>query len=286
MEIKEAKSSVVKSTVVLSKIYGNSMFPTLKSGDELIVKRVLPQQIKLYNIIIFEKGKNSVCHRAVNKDGQKKIFYTKGDFNLLGREKIKEQDIVGVAVAVISKKKFYSLKWQHTFLYYWGVQLIALLKEMITFYIDKLYNFSLLRKLLRKLSFSYVRCFSAKDEKDIESFYNLYSFLPQQLSSFFISARILGFYKGKFVGKLWVLKDNNNVNFWLWGPYVKLLYRARGMGTNLVKEALEIIGQKNAQNPIYALVPPKEALLNFYKKLGFAQESQACRTAFVVLRKH
>lgn len=280
----ESEDRPIRNKFILTKVYGNSMFPTLRSRDKVIVRKVSPADLNPRDIIIFEKDTQRVCHRIIKIDSKKGIFYTRGDFILGGREEVRKENIIGKAIALISREKIHSLKWQSTFFYCLGANLIVFLKELATFPIDNLYNFYLLRKFLKRLGFSYVNCFVAKTKEDIETFDTLYNFLPQQLSSFSISERIIGLYRDRFVGKLWVLEDKTSGNFWLWGPYVKLLYRARGIGSGLVKVALEII-KKNHSLPIYTLTPYQKSLHKFYEKLGFVREGHNDGSSFLVLRR-
>lgn len=78
---------ILGTSVPVAVVESNSMYPTLKVGDIIIVKGVQPSQIKVGDIIVFS-SKNvypglTVVHRVINvmyNDGEY-YFRTKGDNN-------------------------------------------------------------------------------------------------------------------------------------------------------------------------------------------------------------
>lgn len=265
----ESRIDAVSSELVLTKVYGNSMFPTIKNGERVLVKKVLNKDLRRGDIILIKKDLLKICHRIVNMDREKGVFGLKGDFNLKKDEEVKAEVVLGKVVALVSGDKMHPLKFQNTFLYYFGISSIVFLKEAASFLLNRLYSFCCLRRVLKKLSSNQIKCFEAKTEEDRELFYSLYNFIPEQLSSFCIAEMILGFYGGKFVGKLWVLEDKANGNFWLWGPYVKVLYRARNVGSSLIKKAVDSLKNRDVKSAVYADIPPSKALMMCFRKSGF-----------------
>ena len=263
-----------KKNFFTTKTYGNSMFPTIKNGEMILIKEIMPYELKRGNIVVFKKDRNTICHRIVKIDKKKERFYLRGDFTLRGKEEIKNDEIIGKVVAIQLKNKIYHLKLKNTLFYYLGTRLLIILKEIAFFLIDKLYSFRFIRVVCKKISFFNIAYGVARNEHDKELFLSFYNFLAPQLSSLSVSEMILSFYKERPVGKLWVFKDERNGNYWFWGPYVKLLYRARNIGKNLVKNGLEAIKQKKEKGEVYILIPPKISLQKLYEKFGFISKDR------------
>jgi len=269
MEMTDARNAAVNNDFMLTRAHGNSMYPVIKNGDRVLVKKVLSSDLRRGDIILVRKDLWNICHRIIHLDRGKNIFYLRGDFNLSQCEKVEEKDILGKAVALVSQDKLRPLKFQNSLLCYITITPFIFLKEFSSFFIDKCYSFKFLRRLLKALTYNQIKCSLVQNEEEKELFYSLYNFLPRQLSYFRISEMILGFYRNKFVGKLWVLKDEGTGNFWLWGPYVKVLYRSRNIGSSLIKVAIDSLKNRNVENHIYALSPYNKPLIVCFKKLGF-----------------
>ena len=60
---------------------GFSMWPFLRAGDRLMVRKIPPKDLKIGDIILYIKDKQSICHRLVKKvkKGEKYTFYAQGD---------------------------------------------------------------------------------------------------------------------------------------------------------------------------------------------------------------
>lgn len=274
---------LAQDKIILNRLCGSSMFPTLKGDDKVMVKGVPFQDLRLRDIIIFKQNGLKVCHRIIKIDRENSRLYTKGDFNTKGREEVKAEEIIGRVAAVVSGAKFYPLKFQKTFLYYKTVNLIAWLKDTVIFLFDNFYRLSFLRSLLKQSSAGRIECRCVHDETDSAFFEAFYNCFPQNYSAYLTFRRILGFYNGRPIAKLWVLKKGEEV--WLWGPYVKLFYRARGIGRSLVHEAQKEILKKEAVRFIYALVPFQTPIIKCYENSGFLKEGLLDKLSYFVLKK-
>lgn len=258
------------------------MFPTLRNKDKVMLKRVAFGNLRLREIIVFKQGPQRICHRIVKIDRKHAYVYARGDFNSRGVELVKEENLLGKVTAVISGNKIHSLGLRKTILYYLLIRLAAYSKDLVMFFIDTLYGKSIFRKFLKRISAGNIQCYLVEREKDAELFNSIYNFLPAEMANYSISERILCFYKGRFAGKLLVSKDDSA--FWLWGPHLRLFYRARGLGTELVKEAFKVVSAKG-KFVLYALAVPQESVLRFYEGLGFIRESKLNGSSLWVLRK-
>lgn len=269
----------------LARLCGSSMFPTLRGADKVVVKSVGFEELKLRDIIIFKQNGLKVCHRIIKIDRKNSRLYTRGDFNAKGDEEVKAEDIYGRVAAVLSGSKFYPLKFQKTLIYYKTVNLTARLKDTVIFLLDNFYRFAFLRKLLKQLSAARIECRCVYDETDNAFFDGFYNLLPQNYPSYSIFERILGFYDGRPIAKLWILKKGGK--YWFWGPYVKLFYRARGIGRSLVQEAQDVILKKETARAasIYALVPSQVSIIKFYENSGFLKEGALDKLPYFVFKK-
>ena len=92
---------------------GFSMWPFLKSGQKIIVKRAEIANLKLGDLILYRADKNIVCHRFINrikrKDGY--FFYAQADASCLSSpEAIKEGAFLGKVIGIMSDSRIISLE--------------------------------------------------------------------------------------------------------------------------------------------------------------------------------
>ncbi len=70
-------------------VVSNSMDPTLKKGDLVVVRGVSPEDIAIGDVIVYHNPLQGVAvvHRVIDikRDGDELIFYTKGDNNRTNR---------------------------------------------------------------------------------------------------------------------------------------------------------------------------------------------------------
>jgi len=90
---------------------GFSMWPFLKAGSKLFVKKAPIEKLKAGDIILYRKNNQVVCHRLIKKDARngKCFFYARGDNALSLSEPLPESAYVGKGVAILKKGKIVSL---------------------------------------------------------------------------------------------------------------------------------------------------------------------------------
>jgi GNAT superfamily N-acetyltransferase len=83
-------------------IKGSSMYPFLKDGDRVKIKKTDASKIKLGDLIYAEISDGVVIHRVIGKRNKEKkiIFITKGDANLFSVEKIYPENILGKIISI------------------------------------------------------------------------------------------------------------------------------------------------------------------------------------------
>lgn len=87
-------------------VEGKSMYPTLISGDKILVEK--KRDIYIGDIVAFYLGKKLVVHRVVRVKGD--MLYTKGDNSLSCDSPITVSDIQGVAIARLRGNKLMTLE--------------------------------------------------------------------------------------------------------------------------------------------------------------------------------
>jgi signal peptidase I len=80
-------------------VLSGSMAPMIQIGDKVLVKRVVPEQIRFGDIIVFKKTGTLITHRVIGKrvDNQNIIFFQKGDSNTIATGVFAENVIGKVA---------------------------------------------------------------------------------------------------------------------------------------------------------------------------------------------
>lgn len=86
-------------TVKIS-VRGMSMFPFLLTNDVVLVKPVVPADLKFGQLIVYKTGDNWVVHRLVGKNNNKGLVYTRGDGLARKDKPIKSSDVIGVVVSI------------------------------------------------------------------------------------------------------------------------------------------------------------------------------------------
>jgi len=102
-----------ESEVSFFQTSGFSMWPFLKSGQKIIVKRAGSANLKLGDLILYQGDKTIVCHRFINrikrKDGN--FLYTQADASCLSSpEAIKEEMFLGKVIGIMSDNHIINLE--------------------------------------------------------------------------------------------------------------------------------------------------------------------------------
>lgn len=235
----------------LINVIGGSMFPTLRHGDKILAKEVKACGIKVRDIIIYENKFNyPVTHRVIKivNSGEGLVFYAKGDFSAMV-DAIHENKVLGKVMLKARGDKFKFLSFEKSAIYCFFVNILCSVKDSFRKIIEKAYSSPFLRKSIKRLfplqvSYEYIQ--DVRQSLESKSCYNVYPFIPE---GFFPFCEFIAKYKTIAVGKLVVLK-NKNGEYRLFGPFVRLFYRARGIGTGLIKKGQRFL-QKEPIHPSF-----------------------------------
>lgn len=106
-------ASYKKAPISMCKVISRSMFPLLRKGDWIIVNSNFHEkEIKPGVILLYYFHNKFIVHRIVRIDVDR--ITTKGDFSLCLDPPIKNEQIIGIVVAV--KKGKYTIQLNHPLL--------------------------------------------------------------------------------------------------------------------------------------------------------------------------
>lgn len=258
---------------ILSTSFGQSMFPTIKHRDRLLIQKSSAIKIKPRDIIVYKNNSYlAMAHRVIKIINTPKglVFHTRGDFNA-GIEMVLQESILGKVVGIYRHNRFRFLSCENSLIYYLFMRALSSFKDALTKIIERIYSFILIRRIIKLFFPLKINCSFREDIKQDDNFKSFYNFFHFSGDRFFPDYGFLARNGNSNVAKLWILNDKRD-NYFLYGPYVKLFYRGRGIGSKLVQEALGFLRGKEVKK-VYALLLYDKTLMKFFKKLGFSSDS-------------
>lgn len=105
-EIEDLKRALTENKYVILNTFGNSMYPTIKKYDKIVVKAIDEKISKNDIVIFFNKNGNEyviVAHRVINIIGEK-FALTKGDNNASYDPPIRIKNIFAKVIKIIRFK--------------------------------------------------------------------------------------------------------------------------------------------------------------------------------------
>lgn len=100
------------SETFLYEAAGFSMYPFIKSGDRIVVRKLSAEDLKIGDIILYKsnRGSQSICHRLVRKEKSEKgmMLFVRGD-TAIASEAVSEDCLIGQVVDIIRNGKVMSL---------------------------------------------------------------------------------------------------------------------------------------------------------------------------------
>ncbi len=93
------------------KTIGFSMWPFLKAGEKLLIKKTPTENLKVGDIIIYRTDSQLVCHRLIKKikERERYLLYVRGDSSVSWPEPITEEMFLGKAMGIIKNGKIVTL---------------------------------------------------------------------------------------------------------------------------------------------------------------------------------
>jgi signal peptidase len=85
--------------ITLAVVEGNSMEPTLQTGDLVIVlKRVATSDVSVGDVVVYRRGSTLIIHRVVMIEGS--TFITKGDNNWVVDPPVNSEALIGKVLEI------------------------------------------------------------------------------------------------------------------------------------------------------------------------------------------
>ena len=105
---------------------GTSMFPQIKEGDVILVQHALGS-IRFGDVIVFKRREGLIAHRVVSikRDGNRRIYQTKGDNRYAFDAPIPQASILGRVICVQRKCRLIRFEKQHIRLFSIGFALFS-----------------------------------------------------------------------------------------------------------------------------------------------------------------
>lgn len=90
---------------------GFSMWPFLKPGQKLVIKKVPIRDLRVGDIILYRANNQLVCHRLLKKtiDKKRNLFYVRGDNSLSLPELLQEEMFLGKVIGTLKNGKMINL---------------------------------------------------------------------------------------------------------------------------------------------------------------------------------
>lgn len=90
---------------------GFSMWPFLKAGEKLIIKKTGIENLRIGDIILYRANSQLVCHRLIKKTGVrgKYSLWVRGDTSTSLPEPVTEQMFLGKAIGIMRNDKMIGL---------------------------------------------------------------------------------------------------------------------------------------------------------------------------------
>jgi signal peptidase I len=90
---------------------GFSMWPFLKAGQRLIIKRTSIEDLKIGDVILYLANNQRVCHRLIKKirHRQGQFLYARGDNSASSPELVSEEMFLGKVAGIVRNGKIISL---------------------------------------------------------------------------------------------------------------------------------------------------------------------------------
>lgn len=86
---------------------GFSMWPFMRQGEKLVIKKSPVDDLKLGDIILYQANNQLACHRLVKKN--RDFLYTRGDNSLSAPEVITREMFIGKVVGIIKNNRMINL---------------------------------------------------------------------------------------------------------------------------------------------------------------------------------
>ena len=108
-DLPELRDLLLASGKLRVRTVGRSMIPTLRPGDEIVVEPVPIEALQPGDLILFQGGRELVCHRLVGVSGG--ALLTRGDAGSSAGERIAPHQVLGKVVEIRQRTLWVGFKF-------------------------------------------------------------------------------------------------------------------------------------------------------------------------------
>ena len=93
------ESELAEGRPVRFRLKGNSMFPLLRNGKDVVVLEKCPaESLQPMDVVLFRYRGKHVLHRIIRREGERLLI--QGDGSIVAKEECKVDDVVGKVVQI------------------------------------------------------------------------------------------------------------------------------------------------------------------------------------------
>lgn len=89
--------------IIFIEAKGFSMWPFLREGERLVIKKAAIEDLRIGDIILYRKDEQLVCHRLVKKEKNGYLLYARGDNSSSAPELVTQEMFQGKVAGVLRK---------------------------------------------------------------------------------------------------------------------------------------------------------------------------------------
>ncbi len=91
--------ALVRRGRTVVRVFGRSMYPTLKNGMRVEVQPVEYDELRVGDIVVFNSGNGIICHRLLKKSNR--LCHLKGDTNLHSDHPVIWAQVIGKVTRIV-----------------------------------------------------------------------------------------------------------------------------------------------------------------------------------------
>ncbi len=252
--IQEDKNFLLFSTT------GSSMFPFIRWNEQILIKKIPPEKMKISDVILFQsKNGIKICHRIVNIENRDGLlwFKTKGDRNRFYDPVFNNQAVLGKVIAVKHRKHFLEFNaknWDYLFskLKNFFVLFVFLTRKLLRkafLFLQKRRLYKLIFRPILSRNINFVNKILDKDKN--------YKFSITKNDKIIAWVHLV------------YSEDKPYPGWWVWSLEVKPIFRGIGLSKQLMKNLIEFAKQEDSPSLYVNVSNENLASLKLFKDLGF-----------------
>ena len=98
--------------LLLFKTRGVSMYPTILTGDTLLVKKTEGKALKKGDVAVYKRNGLLIAHRVIGQSNG--VYLTRGDMYMFGKERVSAENIIGRALLIKRSENLFSPEIRRT----------------------------------------------------------------------------------------------------------------------------------------------------------------------------